>query len=115
MLRNFPVQAAGAEILRLAACLITEAGVQICATLHDAVLIESTAQKLENDVELAQRLMSEASRVVLFDFELQTNVSVARFPGRLFGSGGSDAWDKMMTLVHDSSSSKTGVHQRSRT
>lgn len=114
MLRNFPVQAAGAEILRLAACLITEAGVRICATLHDAILIESTAQKLSDDIELAQRLMAEASRIVLLDFELRTDVSAARFPKRLYGAGGSAMWNKMMRQLRKTDAvAKSREHWRS--
>jgi DNA polymerase I len=38
-LRNFPMQANGAEMLRLACCLATERGVEVCSPVHDAVLI----------------------------------------------------------------------------
>jgi hypothetical protein len=38
-LRNFPMQANGAEMLRLACCLATECGIEVCAPIHDAVLI----------------------------------------------------------------------------
>jgi len=38
-LRNFPMQANGAEMLRLACCLGTEGGVELCAPVHDAVLM----------------------------------------------------------------------------
>src|SRR5262249_46361650 len=38
-LRNFPLQANGAEMLRLACCLATERGIQVCAPVHDALLI----------------------------------------------------------------------------
>jgi DNA polymerase family A len=38
-LRNFPMQANGAEMLRIACCLATERGVEVCAPVHDAVLI----------------------------------------------------------------------------
>jgi DNA polymerase-1 len=36
-LRNYPVQANGAEMLRLACCLATERGVEISAPIHDAI------------------------------------------------------------------------------
>ena len=36
-LRNFPMQANGAEMLRLACCLATERGIEVCAPVHDAV------------------------------------------------------------------------------
>ncbi len=39
-LRNFPMQSNGSEMLRLAACLATERGVDVCAPVHDALLVE---------------------------------------------------------------------------
>src|SRR5262249_7505714 len=39
MLRNFPMQANGAEMLRLACCLATEQGVRVVAPVHDALMI----------------------------------------------------------------------------
>src|SRR5262249_42941209 len=38
-LRNFVMQGNGAEMLRLACCLATERGIEVCAPVHDAVLI----------------------------------------------------------------------------
>ena len=38
---NFPMQAHGADILRLAACYLVEAGVGLLAPVHDAFLIEA--------------------------------------------------------------------------
>ena len=40
-LLNFPMQANGAEILRLAVIRMTDASIRVCATVHDAVLIEA--------------------------------------------------------------------------
>ena len=36
-LRNFPMQANGAEMMRIAACLATERGIEVCAPVHDAI------------------------------------------------------------------------------
>jgi DNA polymerase family A len=41
-LRNFPMQANGAEMLRLACCFATESGIEVCAPVHDA-LVEARA------------------------------------------------------------------------
>ena len=38
-IQNFPMQAHGAEMLRLACCLATEKGVEVVAPIHDALLI----------------------------------------------------------------------------
>lgn len=45
-LRNFPMQANGAEMLRLACCFGIEKGLRICAPVHDAILIEATEVRL---------------------------------------------------------------------
>jgi DNA polymerase I len=49
-LRNFSMQANGAEMLRLACCLGTERGVEICAPVHDAVLICAPLDRLHEDI-----------------------------------------------------------------
>ena len=60
-LRNFPMQANGAEMLRLACCLGTERGIELCAPVHDAVLIAAPLYRLEEDVAAMQDAMREAS------------------------------------------------------
>ena len=45
-LRNFPMQANGAEMLRLACCLATERGIEVCAPVHDALLICAPLDRL---------------------------------------------------------------------
>jgi hypothetical protein len=49
-LRNFPMQANGAEMLRLACSFATERGVRVAAPVHDALLIEAPLDELENAV-----------------------------------------------------------------
>ena len=49
-LRNFPMQANGAEMLRLACCLGTERGIEVCAPVHDAVLIGAPLDRLDADM-----------------------------------------------------------------
>ena len=49
-IRNFPMQANGAEMLRLACCLATERGIEVCAPVHDAVLICAPLGRFEDDV-----------------------------------------------------------------
>ena len=52
-LANFLMQANGAEMLRIACILMTEAGIRVCAPVHDAVLIEAALAELEARVEKA--------------------------------------------------------------
>jgi DNA polymerase I len=51
---NFFSQANGAEMLRLACIFGTEAGIEICAPIHDAILIMAPLDRLESDVAAMQ-------------------------------------------------------------
>ena len=54
-LRNFPAQANGAECLRVACCLATERGVEVCAPIHDAIKIAGPLDRLEADIAASAR------------------------------------------------------------
>jgi hypothetical protein len=43
--------------------------------------------------------MAEASRIVLDGFELQTDVSIVRFPDRYSDPRGIVMWDRVMRLI----------------
>ena len=65
MLANFPMQANGAEMLRLACIFATERGIRVCAPVHDALLIEAPAWQIDEAVQATQAAMAEASAAVL--------------------------------------------------
>ena len=46
-LMNWPMQAAGAEMMRIAAIAATEAGIEVCAPVHDAFLIAAPLERLD--------------------------------------------------------------------
>ena len=98
-LRNFPMQANGAEMLRLACCLATERGIQVCAPVHDAVLICAPLDRLEADIAGMRAAMAEASRIVLNGFELGTDVAVVRYPDRYSDKRGVKMWDEVTSLI----------------
>ena len=99
MLRNFPMQATGAEMLRLACCLGTERGIEICAPVHDAVLICAPLDRLESDVARMQEAMREASSIVLGGFELGTDADLIKYPNRFSDERGAVMWERVMTLT----------------
>jgi hypothetical protein len=67
------MQANGAEMLRLACCLLTEQGIQVCAPIHDAVLIEVPVADMVPILAKVQDIMAAASAVVLDGFILSTD------------------------------------------
>ena len=96
-LANFPMQANGAEILRLTCCYLVEAGIRVCAPVHDAVLIEVPIKETEKRVSRAQQPMARASRDVLSGFELGTDVEIFKYPDRYSdGESGQAFWEVVM-------------------
>jgi hypothetical protein len=105
-LMNFPMQANGAEILRLACCLGTEREIRICAPIHDAILIEAPLARLDADVAAMREAMAEASRTVLNGFELTTECpeggdfpQIIHHPHRYMDERGAEMWETVCELI----------------
>lgn len=98
-LRNFPMQGNGAEMLRIACIFLTEAGIRVCAPVHDAVLIELPLVGLDEGIAKAQGLMRQASSAVLGDFELGSDAKIVCYPDRYMDERGQVMWDTVMRLI----------------
>jgi DNA polymerase I len=98
-LRNFPMQGNGSELLRLACCLATERGIEVCAPVHDAVLICAPLDHLAEDIARMRAAMAEASRIVLAGFELGTDAHVVGYPDRYMDSRGAAMWAQVIALI----------------
>jgi len=98
--RNFPMQANGAEILRLACSMGFENGLTLCAPVHDAILLEAPLDELENRATHLRALMVEASSIVLGGFEIRTDLEMIRFPGRYMDERGSVMWNRVMAMLN---------------
>jgi DNA polymerase I len=98
-LQNFPMQANGAEMLRLACCLATERGIEVCAPVHDAILICAPLDRLDEDIATTRAVMAEASRVILPGFELRTEAESVRWPDRFMDRRGVRMWDTVVKLM----------------
>jgi DNA polymerase I len=100
-LRNFMMQATGAEMLRLAACLATECGAEVVAPVHDAFMICAPLERLDDDIADTRAAMAEASRIVLAGHELGTDVSIVRYPDRFRDKDGrgDKMWNEVTSLI----------------
>jgi DNA polymerase I len=106
-LANFPCQAHGAEMLRLACCMLVEAGIGLCAPIHDAVLIEGPADSIDEMVQRARGIMAEASKIVLGGFEIGTDVEIVRHPDRYIDEAGEAFWNTVTRLAGPPSGGNT--------
>jgi DNA polymerase I-like protein with 3'-5' exonuclease and polymerase domains len=105
-IRNWPIQSAGADILRIACILAMRHGIKLLAPVHDAVLIEAPIERIEADVALMREIMRRASRIVLNKdrngtFELRTDFKIVRYPDSYSDARGDKVWDDVMRLLTD--------------
>jgi DNA polymerase I-like protein with 3'-5' exonuclease and polymerase domains len=98
-LRNFPCQANGAEMMRLACCRVTERGVSVAAPVHDALLVEGSADAIDEVVTRTQEAMAEASEVILSGFRLRSDAKIVRWPDRYMDDRGREFWGRVMALL----------------
>jgi DNA polymerase I-like protein with 3'-5' exonuclease and polymerase domains len=103
-IRNWPIQSAGADILRIACILAVRHGVKLLAPIHDAVLIEAPIARIEADVALMREIMRRASRIVLNatadgTHELRTDAKIIQFPDRYTDKRGDEIWARVIELL----------------
>jgi hypothetical protein len=94
-IRNFPAQGNAAEMMRLAACLMTEAGLRVLCPIHDAFLVEVKTPDLASTVDTVKDAMSEASKAVLDGFDLRVDARTVTFPDSLLDDAGRSIWEKL--------------------
>ena len=120
-LRNFLMQGNGAEMLRLACCMVSEAEVKLCAPVHDAILIEAPLDELDHAIEQTKALMAEASSIVLDGFRLSSDAEIISYPDRYMDERGTKMWNtvsEIMTGLEPATCSLTHtlpVHERTQT
>ncbi|MGZ3781535.1 MAG: DNA polymerase [Pseudobdellovibrionaceae bacterium] len=100
-LRNFPMQANGAEMLRLACCLMVEAGIETCAPVHDAILINAPADEISSVVAKAKLLMEQASSELLGGFKLRAEEKIVYYPDRYMDERGVVMWDTVLRFIDE--------------
>ena len=98
---NFPIQATGAEILRLACSLATEQGIRVCCPVHDAVLIEAPVEAIEGITVKTQEHLAEASKIALRGFELRSDTNIVRYPDRYMDDRGVEMWNEVMRILDE--------------
>ncbi|MCS3924107.1 DNA polymerase [Methanosalsum natronophilum] len=99
-IKNWPMQAAGAEILRIATIFLRQEGIKVIAPVHDALLVECYTSEVDEIIPFAQKLMEDASEVVLGSGNrVKTDVDLISFPDRYMDPRGRDTWDKVNRIL----------------
>lgn len=100
-LKNWKMQATGSDMMRLAACMLVEAGIKVCLPVHDAFLVEADEADIDEVVRQAKNIMEEASRVVLNGkVTVKTDAKIFRQGERFVDEGrGILMWDMVMRII----------------
>ena len=101
-LSNWMMQAHGAEMLRVACCLATEQGIEVCTTVHDAMLVQAPINSIDEVREATLDCMREASSRVLSGPSLKVGVEPpVIYPNHYSDRRGGDMWSKLMTILKE--------------
>jgi len=108
---NFGEQANAAEMLRLAIIETRRRGVEICAPIHDALLIQAPIREIRSAIRETKEAMAAASRIILRGYELRVGCKddaivkgkvvrgdITRYPQRFYSEDGADFWHRIQRL-----------------
>jgi DNA polymerase I len=97
-IRNWPCQAAGAEMLWLASSALIEAGVRIAAPVHDAFVILADVHLIAEKVQLTKAIMAAVSEMVTGGLRLRVDAEIYPSPRRYMDKRGRAMWRQVMRL-----------------
>jgi hypothetical protein len=103
-LLNWPMQSLGADLLRLVAIALVDAGIGVVSLIHDAVLLEAPIAKLDAVVQEAVAIMVRASEQVVgiplrVDIGNEDEPHIFPYPTRFRDKREGDMYDRMMGLL----------------
>lgn len=97
--RNFPIQSTASEILHVACVLAERRGIRIVAPIHDAFLAEADIDCAEEASAALDRVMRDASSIVLRGHELPTDKQIIRPGERYSDDRGKEMWNTIERLL----------------
>jgi DNA polymerase I-like protein with 3'-5' exonuclease and polymerase domains len=96
---NFPIQSTAAEILHAIVVLAERRGIEIVATIHDAILAECGAADAVELKHAADRLMRDGSAMVLKGYELPSDCAVIEPGDHYKDEKGTAMWNTVNRLL----------------
>jgi hypothetical protein len=99
---NFPMQAAGGDMLRLSLILASEYGLTIVGLVHDAIIGIAPIDKVEQDALTLAKFMETASEGLLGPgHSLRTSTEIVRYPERFSPEKGTKMWKIIADAIEE--------------
>jgi DNA polymerase-1 len=97
--RNFPIQSSAAEILHVATVLAERRGIELVASIHDAMIAECDVGDIEDVSVALDRAMRDAAAIILRGHELPTDDQIIQPDRRYFDKNGAAMWETVQQLL----------------
>ncbi len=97
-LGNFPLQANGAEMMRIAAIGATEAGLEIGCPVHDGFVLCAPVERIDAEIAAMREIMHQAGLAITRTLALRVDAKIVRYPARYSDPRGVDMWNRVMGL-----------------
>ena len=97
-IQNWPIQSAGADLLRLICCRATEKGIRVLAPIHDALVVEDSIEDIDRTVVETREIMRQAS-IEMFGLEIRTEAEI--FADRFVDKRGVAMWDRINQMMEE--------------
>jgi hypothetical protein len=107
---NFPMQATGANMLQVAACMAREAGLKIVCPVHDALMLEAPTPLIESHVAKLRTIMKSASAAATNSggSVCDVDVDITRYPQRYMDEDrGRKMWNITSRLLGEAINEET--------
>jgi DNA polymerase-1 len=98
-IRNYLVQANGAEMLRVAVLLAQQSGVRVLAPVHDALLIEADEREVLSVAAAAVSAMESASLAVHRNLRIEVEAKIVGYPDRLIEPEYQSTWLRVASAL----------------
>ena len=86
-------------MLRMTMIALEDAGIEVIAPVHDAVLIQAPTSDINNVVEEAQNIMRRVSGQLLGGFWLEVDTDIVSWPDRYVDPRGKQMWEELMGIL----------------
>lgn len=100
-LKNWIMQANGAELTRNASVKVMAAGIGICAVVHDALLVEDTIDNIDVTAKRTQTIMEQTS-TAMFGATCRADIEyIIKHPDCYHDARGTKTWAKLMESLEE--------------
>ena len=86
-------------MLRMTMIALEDAGIEVIAPVHDAVLIQAPIHKIHDIAEETKNIMRRVSGQMLGGFWLDVDTDIVSWPDRYVDPRGKRMWDELMGIL----------------